>query len=123
MSVELTDILPFGKHKGKTVEQIFKEDAGYLCWLRDKRLKDNAQNDYFHDEVLIALDAAIKEDGYLKKRHAIWGVADGKRPTPAAVVTTDLEAATPTGTPPWEEPRQATAEERTFAYQEAWGCF
>ena len=25
----------FGKHAGKTFDEVRKEDRGYLCWLRD----------------------------------------------------------------------------------------
>ena len=31
-----TWILPFGKHKGKTLIQVYKEDPSYVTWARDK---------------------------------------------------------------------------------------
>lgn len=33
---ELTDLLCFGKHKGKTVESVLKEDAQYLLWAEEE---------------------------------------------------------------------------------------
>ncbi len=35
----------FGKHKGKTVEEISKEDKGYLEWLLKTKLEDGTQDE------------------------------------------------------------------------------
>lgn len=32
-SLELTDIMTYKKHKGKTIQQVFEEDYGYMLWL------------------------------------------------------------------------------------------
>lgn len=37
--LELTDRIPFGKHKGATVQTIIKTDPGYLNWLREEKKK------------------------------------------------------------------------------------
>lgn len=34
--LSLDDILPFGKHKGLTVEEIIKEYPDYMEWLTDE---------------------------------------------------------------------------------------
>lgn len=39
----LTDKLPFGKHKGSTVERLVTSDPGYLNWLREEK-KKNREN-------------------------------------------------------------------------------
>ena len=31
---KLEDVITFGKHKGKTVEDVYFEDAKYLSWLK-----------------------------------------------------------------------------------------
>ena len=33
-------IIPFGKHKGKNIEDVAKEDKGYLEWLLNEKLKN-----------------------------------------------------------------------------------
>ena len=34
---KLEDVITFGKHKGKTVEDVYYEDASYLSWLVNKK--------------------------------------------------------------------------------------
>lgn len=42
----INNVLEFGKHKGKTVQQIMKEDADWLHWalqnIKDFKLNKNA---------------------------------------------------------------------------------
>lgn len=33
MKYDLEDVIPFGKHKGKTLQQIIDEDAQWVSWL------------------------------------------------------------------------------------------
>lgn len=35
----LTDKIPFGKHKGSTVEHLIARDPSYLNWLREEKKK------------------------------------------------------------------------------------
>ena len=32
---EVEIMLPFGKHKGRTLRAVFDEEPGYLCWFYD----------------------------------------------------------------------------------------
>ncbi|HEU4635897.1 MAG TPA: hypothetical protein VFS41_06955 [Edaphobacter sp.] len=80
LRLELTDKLPFGKHKGQTVEEIYKQDAGYLVWLRQKRKDDNGDTTFFSPEVSALLDMTIRESSHLARRYKPWDVP----------VTTDL---------------------------------
>ena len=36
ITYQLTDKLPFGKHKGQTIRQILKSDSSYLLWCVEK---------------------------------------------------------------------------------------
>lgn len=45
--------MPFGKHKGKTLAAITKEDPGYLYWVRE-----NCEN--MRENLSDAIDATIK---------------------------------------------------------------
>ena len=38
---KLEDVITFGKHKGKTVEDVYFEDAKYLSWLINNTDKTN----------------------------------------------------------------------------------
>lgn len=87
----LSDTLPFGQYKGKTVEVIYKEDAGYLMWLRDKKAeggvnpktdKANPPNREFFDvEVLTLLNSTISADRGRYRKHKVWDDV-GKLPEP-----------------------------------------
>ncbi len=104
-SLGLSDTMPFGKkHKGKTIEAIYKEDAGYLLWLRDKRKEDNGDAAFFNTEVLTLLDETLLKDKYLRTKHKSWG----NTMLPPGPVTGAADA-----------PPPATA----FAYAESWGAF
>jgi len=35
MTDELKTIVTFGKHKGKTLDEISDTDPSYICWLKD----------------------------------------------------------------------------------------
>ena len=32
---EVETVLPFGKHKGRTLQEVMREEPGYLCWFYD----------------------------------------------------------------------------------------
>lgn len=39
MVVKLNNIVPFGKYKGKTIEQVITEDSQYCLWLVKTAMK------------------------------------------------------------------------------------
>lgn len=104
-SLGLSDTMPFGKkHKGKTIEEIYKQDAGYLLWLRDVRKKDNGDAVFFNTEVLTLLDETLLKDKNLRSKHTSWGntmLPQGPVTAPAAEVPATTE----------------------FAYADSWGAF
>jgi hypothetical protein len=104
-SLGLTDTMPFGKkHKGKTIEDIYKVDAGYLLWLRDKRKEDQGDAVFFNPEVLTLLDETLLKDKNLASKHKSWGntmLPQGPVTAPAAAVEASTE----------------------FAYAGSWGAF
>lgn len=62
-------VIPFGKHKGKTIDQIAKTDEGlrYLDWLAGQDIWNHqvrlALNEYLSDPLIKdELDKLIKED-------------------------------------------------------------
>jgi len=40
MELKLSDTLPLGKYKGKTVLDVLEMDWEYLCWLRDNEMSE-----------------------------------------------------------------------------------
>jgi hypothetical protein len=66
----LTDVLTFGRYKGRTVEELLEEDPDYLTWV-------NKNVDFFplEDDVM---DAAI-EAAVGKKFHGYQG-SGGENP-------------------------------------------
>ena len=74
MNLELHNLMPFGKYKGKTLEAIFKENSGYLVWLRQQRADANSQPKFMSDEVSALLDMAIMESKPLQKKYKPWNV-------------------------------------------------
>jgi hypothetical protein len=67
----LTEVLPFGKkHTGKTVEQIYKQDAEYLCWLRQAKKNDGIT--FFDMEVNLLLDDFIESSPKVAKKFTSW---------------------------------------------------
>lgn len=120
-NMNLDDIMPFGtKHKGKSLEQIYKEDVGYLVWLRHTRKVDNGDAEWFSRDMHILLDDAIKNDKKLRGKYEVWNVA-------ALTDTDPVRAAIASAEPPMElEQIGAVIEkekEAEFAYAETWGCF
>jgi hypothetical protein len=72
MELGLKDILPIGKkHKGKKIEDIFKEDAGYLIWLRQARAEQRDMR-FFDKEVSALLDMTIRESTHFQKKFKPW---------------------------------------------------
>lgn len=70
--LNLQDTMPFGKHKGQTVEAVYKEDAAYLVWLRQTRKDQNADTKFFSQEVSTLLDMTIRESKQLQKTYKPW---------------------------------------------------
>jgi hypothetical protein len=86
----LTDTLPFGKYKGRTIEDIYKVNAGYLMWLRDAKAEPEPQEngvtqppnrEFFDVEVLTLLNATIANDPKAYPKHRVWDDV-GKLPEP-----------------------------------------
>ena len=47
-------ILPFGKYKGQTMQQVLNADPAYILWL-DKKAEDVAVSNYIYKEALEAI--------------------------------------------------------------------
>jgi len=117
----LDDIMPFGKkHKGKSLEQIYKEDVGYLVWLRHTRKSENGDTEWFSREMHILLDDAIKKDPQLRKKYEVWNVASLSDTDP-------VRAAIASAEPPMELNEVGAViekeKEAEFAYAENWGSY
>ena len=54
--------ISFGKHKGKALEQIAKEDKGYVIWL-----KDNARDEAVKQAAAMVLNPKVEEKEVEKK--------------------------------------------------------
>ena len=72
MSLGLNDVLTFGAHKGKKLEDIYELDCSYLCWLRNARRDDNGDHQFFDLELNALLDATIRDDANLQRRFKPW---------------------------------------------------
>jgi hypothetical protein len=87
----LKDTIPFGKHKGKTVEAVYTQNAGYLMWLRDAKaepstnpetgLKSPPNREFFDIEVLRLLNMTISADKGKYGKHAVWPEVDIEKET------------------------------------------
>lgn len=64
----LSSVAPFGKHKGKIIEDVYRADRGYLVWLRNERYKVNNQKDFFDTETNTLLDMTIQQDKGLRAK-------------------------------------------------------
>lgn len=73
MIYKLSDVLPFGKYKGKVVDWVVQNDPGWLCWLRQEQKKE-AKNSLAKD-VHDALDKAIDQHKSLRKFQK-WNAPD-----------------------------------------------
>lgn len=38
--LKLTDVMPFGKHKGEQIEDLIYDDPSYLAWLINEEMVD-----------------------------------------------------------------------------------
>jgi hypothetical protein len=77
----LEDTIPFGKYKGQTVETVYKENAGYLMWLRDAKAEPETKPDgkvfepnreFFNVEVLTLLNSTIAANRGRYSKHKVW---------------------------------------------------
>jgi hypothetical protein len=80
MNLELTDTMPIGKHKSKKIEDIFKENAGYLVWVRNARKEQNQDSKFFSIEVSALLDMAIRESKALQRKYKPWNLEIAQAP-------------------------------------------
>jgi len=72
-TLTLEDTLTFGRHKGKTVQQVIIDDAGWLCWLRSEEAKTGRNQ--FDSDTNELLDKVIQE---VKDLHRKFGSTIGK---------------------------------------------
>lgn len=88
MNLELTNTMPFGKHKGEKIEDIFKQDggAGYLVWMREERKKQQGEEYFFSLEVNQLLDMAIQDSSSLKRKYRPWNLHMAQAPVTAPVL-------------------------------------
>lgn len=57
------DVLSFGKHKGRTIEEVRQEDPAYIVWLDenvhqisiDQKIVSDCEED-IHDSIMASLD-------------------------------------------------------------------
>jgi|GEM_PF-3440456 len=103
--IGLEDVITFGRHKGKTIETVYKEDSGYLVWLREERRTKNVQTNFFNAEVNTLLDMTIQESKSLRAKYKTW--------QSLGLMTQAGEGVSHVPPPPAEP---------TIAY-EAWGVF
>lgn len=59
---DLTEVLQFGKYKGKSLEEIYKENSQYFEWLLDQKWFNETNFDDLRDKVQIFLDNKRFED-------------------------------------------------------------
>lgn len=85
MNLELTNTMPFGKHRGKTIEAIFKDEdgPGYLVWMRQTRKDEHGEEFFFSLEVSQLLDMAIVDSRSLKRKYKPWNLAISQGPSTA----------------------------------------
>jgi hypothetical protein len=75
MSLGLNDTFPFGKHRDKVIAQVMSTKSGveYCCWLRAKRIKENADYAFFDAETNSAIDIdrdrAVVRETYREGKH------------------------------------------------------
>lgn len=109
MGMELTDYFTFGKYKGKTVEFVYKDNPGYLLWMRDAKADPRPDEEYSKQEpnrqffdlsVLQLLNETLDLDKGLARKHRKWDLDEF-----AADATQKVEA------------------RRADDYQEQWGAF
>jgi hypothetical protein len=67
MSNGLSDVMAFGKHKGRMIKDILSEEATYLLWLRDNIAKTKRQA-FFDDVVNRKLDGWLVSRASAKQR-------------------------------------------------------
>jgi len=74
----LNDTMPFSKkYKGMKIVDIYKQDVGFLLWLRDAKAKGGEHNGkvqspnraFFDEEVLTLLNETLRRD-YVAKTPA-----------------------------------------------------
>lgn len=105
--LKLKSELHFGKHNGKTVEEVMLADVGWLCWLRSEELKSG--KNAFDTEVNELLDAVLRDD---KNLHRRFGSSIGKwqevgNPIPTVIAT----------------PEPVSVVLRESAYADGWGAW
>jgi hypothetical protein len=67
-------IMPFGKYKGQTMQQILNHDPGYILWL-DKKAEDVAISNCIYKEAVQAIQThnAGKPD-YINSGLDYWDI-------------------------------------------------
>jgi len=60
-TIEIDSSFFFGKHKGKTTEEIIEEDVDYLVWLYEK-----SESHVFTDEVKEAMQIQLDKNAEQK---------------------------------------------------------
>lgn len=84
MNLTLTDRMPFGKHKGKTLEVLLKENPGYLVWLREERKKNQKDERFFSAQMSALLDTEILKSKSLRREYKPWNLS---LPTQVSIAT------------------------------------
>jgi uncharacterized protein (DUF3820 family) len=66
----VSDTVPFGKYKGKTVGEVMKENPSYLAWWRHAQMTENGRpaSEVMVPELHVAINVAIELDPKLKKK-------------------------------------------------------
>lgn len=80
MDLNLTDTMPVGKHRGKRIEEVLKEDVGYLIWMRNEKERSGDKG-FFSREVLQLLNTEISKSGHLQRRgYKQWDLTESQAP-------------------------------------------
>lgn len=91
----LEDIMTIGKHKGKSIVDTYKEDSGWLVWLRNERWAKNSDPNMFNTEVNTLLDMTIEDSVSLRRKYKTWSELN----LYTAVPNTELVTSKPTVDP------------------------
>jgi len=76
---QLSDILPFGKHKGRTIDSVIGENVSYVRWLYNKGII-RVEDDVIKKAVRVSKENQYNRDmaGYAKR----WMGTDPLDPGP-----------------------------------------
>ena len=63
----LKDVFNFGKHKGKSIEDVISSDPGYILWAHDEKVAKFTQQMLYY-----AYEADVEESDYSWNGYDSW---------------------------------------------------